>query len=409
MNAPLSILRPETLGERIAFAKADEREAAYEAHDSLRAAKGLDLKPLDFANLKQKTPPERLWAVRNWLGRGHVTGLFGRGGIGKSLLAQQIASALAIGHRFIDEVEKPLRVLCWFSEDDEAELWRRQVRIAEWLGVDLGCFYDALLYEPGHEDASDNLIMFSCDGIDCTMAHAVNGKLEFTFMRDELRMQISDYGADFVILDNIARLFAGNENDRHQTTQFVAELTGLAKENNAGILLLGHPGRANGSEFSGSSAWENAMRARLWLADRLPDAKIDEDEGDPGEQRFLCKRKANYTHRDFVELNFADGVLKPLELVQADGGVLSALRFRRAENVALEAFRKLVAMGHQPSDGASSPSYLPRMAIDYRLAEGLTKREIADGMRSLMTAGKLRRGPVGQYANRTPKLGLLEA
>ena len=57
--------------------------------------------PLDFRTLAAKQPPERDWAIERWLGMGHVTLLAGVGGIGKTLLAQMMASAVAIERDFI--------------------------------------------------------------------------------------------------------------------------------------------------------------------------------------------------------------------------------------------------------------------------------------------------------------------
>ena len=44
-------------------------------------------------------PPPRRWIVRDWIPYGGVTGLYGDGGIGKTLLAQQLQSGTALGTR----------------------------------------------------------------------------------------------------------------------------------------------------------------------------------------------------------------------------------------------------------------------------------------------------------------------
>ena len=58
----------------------------------------------------------------------------------------------------------------------------------------------------------------------------------------ELREQVNDYRADYVFLDSVARIFGGNENDRHQVTTFVSWLTAACAP--AGLCALGHPGKA---------------------------------------------------------------------------------------------------------------------------------------------------------------------
>src|SRR6185312_9095310 len=99
------------------------------------------------------------------------------------------------------------KTLVWACEGDAAELWRRQMAIARWLGVPLSAF-------------ADRLIVHSYDGQLVELAALVDQQLVATPMLTELREQIGDYKAEFVVLDNVARLFAGSENDRHQVTSF---------------------------------------------------------------------------------------------------------------------------------------------------------------------------------------------
>src|SRR5262249_11103405 len=144
-------------------------------------------------------PPARDWAIQGWLGMGHTTLLAGVGGIGKSLLAQGIASALALGRAYIDAVPAARRVLGWWGDDDHDEMWRRQLAIARRFGVSL-------------EHFADNLVVESFADRDCTLMDVdLGGRLAKTPMLDELREQIADYRAEVVILDNASRLFGGKE------------------------------------------------------------------------------------------------------------------------------------------------------------------------------------------------------
>ena len=53
----------------------------------------------EWSTLALGPPPERDWAISHWLGMGHVTLLAGKGGIGKTLIAQQLGSALPLAGR----------------------------------------------------------------------------------------------------------------------------------------------------------------------------------------------------------------------------------------------------------------------------------------------------------------------
>jgi hypothetical protein len=65
------------------------------------------------------------------------------------------------------------------------------------------------------------------------------------------------------------RFLRGNENDRAQARQFIGMLRGLAIRHECAVLLLSHPsvaGIASGGGSSGSTAWNNSVRSRLYLS-----------------------------------------------------------------------------------------------------------------------------------------------
>jgi RecA-family ATPase len=311
---------------------------------------------LNWAELQGKEPPAREWIVPHWIPAAHVTLLAGRAGIGKTLLAQHIGTALAHGVRYIESLTAR-RVLMWAGEDDTAELWRRQIHISSYLAHPLSAL-------------TDRFFLHSYGGADLTLAAPVFGRLETTPLLGQLREQVHDYRAELVILDNLARIFGGSENDRHQVTTFIAWVQGACAP--AALLLLGHPAKSASSEFSGSSAWEGAVRARLYLSDRPPDAKIDEDAPVEERFRFLSRRKAEFAR---------DTVRRAVERL-AQRELYGAL-------------------------GAKSDRYLPKLAKQFSLLDTLTEKAFAAAMRQLVLTGELTPKTVGQYANRTPILGLV--
>jgi hypothetical protein len=364
---------------------------------------------LNWGVLEQRgQPPRRDWIADGWLGSGHVTLLSGAGGMGKSILAQQWGSHIALGSKFIAEVERPRVVLYWAAEDSHNELWRRQYAIGRSMNRDLSAFVDRLHIVP-------------LDDADCTLCDQTefSRSIVRTSVLEELRQQIGDLKAEVVILDNIARLFGGNENDRHQVTQFMAALNYAAAPTSAGILLLGHIARSIGSEFSGSAAWENAARSRLWLTKKLPDqesAESDED-GERSDYRYLAKRKTNYAAPDICTLQYQpDGESGAYKTVLAPGGsigrsfgIVASIDNERARKTVLAGLQKLTLMGLVPSDAKTSGSYLPRLLIEHTLAAGFQRVDLARAMRALMTDGKLRREIVGKASNRSSdRYGLVE-
>jgi len=349
--------------------------------------------PLDWPALADLVPPARRWAINGWLGFGHVTLLVGSGGIGKTLLAQQMASCLALGKSFIGEVTSPLRCLMWACEDDHDELWRRQVALARWCGAGLEAFAEGLVIVPRH-------------GLDNALVSTEYGKLTYSPLIAQLSEQARDLRSDAVILDNVGQLYGGGENDRHAVTAFLNALSGALP--GLALLLLAHPSRSSGSEFSGSSAWENVARTRLYLGATLPGDKPDPDAEPQDNVRFLARRKANYSPKDWRRMTYADGALTPDE-VESSGGVVAVIRANNAERAVLAGLERLASMGLPATDGQRSSQYLPKMMADYKLDDGLTKQELAAAMRGLMLEGKLKREQVGQRSNRSPLLGLVRA
>jgi hypothetical protein len=75
---------------------------------------------------KGRTPPPRRWIVHQWIPYGVVTGLYGDGGIGKSLMAQQLQTATDLGAAWLGLPVEEAASLGVYCEDDKNELWRRQ-------------------------------------------------------------------------------------------------------------------------------------------------------------------------------------------------------------------------------------------------------------------------------------------
>lgn len=224
-------------------------------------------------------PPERQWLIDDWLPRGYVTALYGDGGVGKSLLTQQLITALATGKSFLGKEIKTYKVYALMCEDDSNELWRRQVAINNYYGIDMEqleniCFVSRV--------GKDNFLM--------TFANDDVGRLTKFFK--ELNQDLTRHKPDLIILDTAADLFGGNENNRPQVRQFVQTACGqIARLNNSAVLLCAHPsesGIQKGTGSGGSTAWNNTVRSR-WYLKRPEDGQLTNDH------RILSKVKSNYS------------------------------------------------------------------------------------------------------------------
>ena len=215
------------------------------------AADGLEA--MDWGALAGQSAPERPWIVPSWIPSRAATLLAGSGGTGKSLLVQQWLTAIATGEPFLGMVaSEPVPVLYVNCEDDSEELWRRQEDICRAIGVDMAHLRAAGFHVLPRVGLANGLGSFDELG---------------NFRPGQLLQDIRAYalanGVRLVALDNLAHLFPGKEIDRAEVTAFCASLAGLAIELDGAVLLLGHPAKADGSTYSGSTAWEAAVRQRL--------------------------------------------------------------------------------------------------------------------------------------------------
>jgi RecA-family ATPase len=245
--------------------------------------------PLQFIDPPKwqgKPIPERRWLVRDWIPWGLVTLLSGPGGIGKSLLAQQLLTGTATGTNWLGLPVDEYKSIGVFCEDTDDELHRRQAAINleyQCDFVDIGSL--RLLPRLGF----DNLLM----------TFARSGKGELTPFYHQLREAALDWKAKIILVDTIPDSFGGNQNDSGQVRHYVQFcLGGLARAIDGAVIGTAHPSRSgqnNGTGESGSVQWDATVRSRLYLTE--PPKQDDGIPADP-DARVLSRKKANYATRD---------------------------------------------------------------------------------------------------------------
>ncbi len=100
----------------------------------------------------------------DWIPYGVVTGLYGDGGLGKSLLAQQLQTSTALGRSWLGLPTEKIASLGVYCEDSRDELLRRQDEI----NVAYGCEVSADLENRVHwmpRLGEDNLFMTFSGGV----------------------------------------------------------------------------------------------------------------------------------------------------------------------------------------------------------------------------------------------------
>jgi RecA-family ATPase len=328
---------------------------------------------IDFASFKGKAIPARQWIVPDWAPAGTATLLYASGGTGKSMLTQQLATATAIGGKWLGMSVQDCKAFCYFSEDDDEELLRRQAAICRAYGADLDGVPD--LYTVSGV-GFDNLLM--------TFDHNERGRR--TKLLTDLEEQAGDFGARLIVLDTAATSFGGSENNRAQVTQFVTELTKIARRLNGALILNAHPSRAGagvgGDLDGGSTAWNASVRSRWGLEPMAKGASFDKHV------RILTHRKSNYGEmQEPVRLFSNCGVFEPMEGAKAG---------RSVDDVFIFLLAQFAIGGRMVSDSKNAGNYAPRAFAGTYHPEGYTKAEFTCAMERLFAQQRITVDAVGK-------------
>jgi RecA-family ATPase len=342
------------------------------------------LAPIDPITWHGRNIPERRWIVPDWIPHGTVTAIYGDGGVGKTLVAQQLLTACALGRPWLGKETTPCRAMGFLCEDGADELHRRQAAICAHYGAALGDLENMRLFS---RVADDNLLMtFDADG---------TGRV--TPLYEELLAAAKSFGAQVLVIDTAADVFGGNENIRNQVRQFIAALTRVAMEIDGAVILCAHPsidGMSKGHGFAGSTAWNNSVRSRLYLT------RPAEDEAgavDP-EERLLTRMKANYAAAgEAIRLRWKDGALVSEE---PETGLFAHLAKNKAERVFLEALDALDAQGRPVSDSHNAVNHAPKTMRKAGMSQGVSERDLAQAMERLFKSGAIMVVKEGRHQTR---------
>lgn len=280
--------------------------------------------PLSFQELMDKDCPPVEWVWGSMILKGEVNLLYGDGGTGKSLLALHVGMHVAAGKPLFGRAVQQMPVLGMFTEDSEAEVKARLQTIQQ-------------LHHLPHTPLP---LHIWCQPKEDTQLADIDEKGRVTELDrlETLRSELRKIGQPtLVILDGMADLFAIDETSRLPVTAAIKRVLGsLCRDFGATVLVLAHPSKASmldGSHYSGSTAFNNAVRQRLTL-------EVVKDAGGGGPlPRRLSVAKSNYGAQDAVTL-----WLDSRALLAAPPGH-EALTEKQIEDMVLREMLKLVDAG----------------------------------------------------------------
>jgi RecA-family ATPase len=393
-TAPASIIMPN--GSRRALNGDDEHRAAFarmfSSEDNPQPSYSLGR--FAASTLAGRPVPQRLWHVHGLIPRANVTLLGGDGGLGKSLLAKQLAASTALAVPWLGLSVGAGNCLFVSAEDDRDEIHRRLHDITTHLGANF--------------EELDRLHLATLAGEDAVLAvpDGKTGLVRPTALFGALEHTMKELSPDLrlVVLDTLADLFGGEENQRTHARQFISMLRGLAIRFDCAVLLLAHPslsGMASGSGTSGSTSWSNSVRSRLYL-ERIKDD--DGREADP-DARVLRVMKANYGRTgDEHKLRWENGVFVSTTPPSSGGGFVPIAAKDRADSIFLQLLAAYEAENRNVA--AVGPTFAPTVFAKDARAEGLNKRALIDAMNRLFAAKRIEIVEFGSPSHRRKRIAI---
>ncbi|MEP3675383.1 AAA family ATPase [Sulfitobacter sp.] len=333
---------------------------------------------VSVADFEGTVAPDRKWIVEDMIPDRQVTLFTGDGGTGKSLIAMQLATAVALRE------EKPLQTwlgrpimngsaLYFGAEDEQDEMHRR---LEDIVAAEKCSFNDL-----------SQLRICSLAGEDALLAveGAAAAPLSASPLYDKITRELLRFSPKVVVLDTLADMYPANENDRAKVRQFIGMLKSLAITYDCAVVLLAHPsksGMETGRGDSGSTAWNGSVRSRLYLThEKDSDGHIDPNG------RILTNMKNNY------------GPLGASTKLFWDNGVFSAragetpldkkAETQKAERVFMALIRKFAEQGRDLNSSSGS-NYAPRQFAEDPSSEDITKAMFKRAMNNLFAQGKIK-------------------
>ncbi|WP_439604997.1 AAA family ATPase [Shinella sp.] len=241
---------------------------------------------INASSFGSKKVKERVWLVDGLIPQSNVTLLSGDGGTGKSLLVLQLAFSVATGSPWLGYKVPRGNVLFVSAEDEPDEIHRRLACIVEAEGKSFSDLF-----------ALDILSLAERGAIFAKSKKSDEGKLAITKLYNKFEEWVDMLRPTLIVLDTLADFYAGDENNRAETREFVSMLRRVGIKCSSAIVVLSHPsqqGMTSGAGTSGSTAWSNSCRSRLYFETDENRRKSSKGKFDP-DVRYLSLKKANYS------------------------------------------------------------------------------------------------------------------
>ena len=368
------------------------------------------LRLIDIRAWHGTEPRPRQWLIDGCIPDRNVTLLTGQGGVGKTLIMQQLSVATVLGKDWFGLLPNFGPVLFITAEDDESEMHIRYHSIAK--------AYDTTF----NELADNGLHLLSLAGKDAAMGIADHrGVVRPTELWHTTVRTAQAIRPRWIALDTAADIFLVNERDRAEVRQCITLLRGLALDINTCVILLAHPsltGISSGSGLSGSTAWHNSVRSRLYLksetnkkkkSDDVEDEITDEPAPDLSGTRVLSFMKSNYSAlAQDIHIEWKDGLFRKEVGIRGLSAVDKASLDRKAQDAFCAVLKRINTQNMPVSPKERANNYVVTLMMEAPEVKALHEKKsvryqlLAKALKNLLAAGDLfcKPGPEGFPASK---------
>ena len=286
LSANDELAAPALTGADVAASLRSEAAARQEqAWTEIRKLIGRQIIIPDRSLISNWRPEElrvsRPFILDNWLPSGRPAILFADGGVGKTWLGLALCTGIAcppplgakawlhsreitdVGVPAIgEEFQRGAPVLFATYEDEMPDIFYRLSAIRfGGTGAQKG---DWRNWELSRD--MPNLQVLDMVGLGLgpcwgtPEGELTNRRNELLPAGEALRKVAEDHGAQLVVIDSLAACYASNENERGSVHEFLRSWDEWGRSRDCATLFIAHTNKAG--EFSGSTAWHNAVRTR---------------------------------------------------------------------------------------------------------------------------------------------------
>jgi hypothetical protein len=359
--------------------------AAAHGHDALEALLGGAGEPapppmpfalVPVADLETEEPPAPAFVWEGLVPAEAVTLLTAHGGTGKSFVMLMLCVAVALGLPLFGLGTRRGKA-AFFSGEDGAAVLRHRLR---WLCRRMGVSVRDLEGRLFIIDATDHDPRLYVEA-----AGRRDGDLTPTFA--SLREFVQREGIGLLVLDNSSDTFDASEIDRARVRAFMRALSVLAREAKAGVLLLAHVDKGtsrgdrgpNTEGYSGSTAWHNSARSRLFMRRDAEGALVLEHQKGTHSAGLTKPLRLAWVKDDIPVL---DEPLSPM---------LQGMTDRADTKALLKLVHEFTERGEWVATGTTSRNHAAKLLRHERTYPKLKDGEVFDLLRKAERAGQLQR------------------